>query len=233
MVNAVRRSPYWKDTVIFISWDDWGGFYDHVTPPIVDENGTNNSPIQGFGLRVPGIMISAYAKAGMIDHSILSFDSYATFIEDLFMNGARLDPRALGKPDNRPDVRDALKQVWQVNGTMAPIGNIMNEFDFTQTPLPPLVLSTAIPTDIKATCSTTNTQQCTLPTVSLSWALVRPGSYTYHVTRDMVDLPQCTTTGNKCTDTPGPGAHLYRVYSVNSKGKVSPPSAAAEANVPG
>ncbi len=79
------QSPYWTNTAIFVAWDDWGGFYDHVVPPIVDRNHTPATPIQGFGIRVPGIMISAYAKSGKIDHSVLSFNSYATFIEDIFM----------------------------------------------------------------------------------------------------------------------------------------------------
>ena len=71
MVNAVMQSPYWQNTAIFIAWDDWGGFYDHVVPPNVDYNSTTN-PVQGFGLRVPGLMISAYAQAGYIDNSVLT-----------------------------------------------------------------------------------------------------------------------------------------------------------------
>ncbi len=98
-------------------------------------------------------MISAYAKAGMIDHQVLSFDSYATFIENLFMDRARLDPAALGNPDNRPDIRDALTRVTFPDGQPAQIGNLIKEFDFTQTPLPPLVLSTHIPTGITVTCN--------------------------------------------------------------------------------
>ena len=50
------RSPAWNSTAIFLSWDDWGGFYDHVQPPHVDEN--------GYGLRVPGLVISPYARQG-------------------------------------------------------------------------------------------------------------------------------------------------------------------------
>jgi phospholipase C len=68
LVNAAMRGPEWKSTAIFLSWDDWGGFYDHVTPPRVDEN--------GYGLRVPGLVISPYARGGFIDHQTLSFDAY-------------------------------------------------------------------------------------------------------------------------------------------------------------
>ena len=101
------QSPYWSNTAIFISWDDWGGFYDHVAPPVVDMD-PGKYPVLGFGFRVPGLLISAYAKPGYIDHGVLSSDSYATFFEDLFMGGARLDPVKLGEPDSRPDIRDEL-----------------------------------------------------------------------------------------------------------------------------
>jgi phospholipase C len=231
MVNAVMRSPYWKDTVIFITWDDWGGFYDHVPPPVVDMNDTP-TPVEGYGLRVPGITISAYAKAGTIDHSVLSFDAYATFIEDVFMNGARLDPKALGNPDKRPDIRDALTKVKLPDGSMVPIGNLMDEFDFKQAPLHKLELSTSIPTDITASCGSTNSERCTQPTVNISWNGAAPGRFTYHVKRDGTELPQCVGTATSCTDKPGSGVHLYRAYSVNAKGVSSPLSAAAEINKP-
>ncbi len=123
LVNAVMRSPDWGSTAIFLTWDDWGGFYDHVEPPSVDVN--------GYGLRVPGIVISPYAKRGYIDHQILSFDAYAKFIEDDFLGGQRLDPRTDGRPDPRPDVREK-----------APIlGNLVSDFDFTQKPRQPLILA--------------------------------------------------------------------------------------------
>ncbi len=60
LINAAMKSPDWKSTAIFLAWDDWGGFYDHVVPPRVDEN--------GYGLRVPAIVISPYAKRGYVDH---------------------------------------------------------------------------------------------------------------------------------------------------------------------
>ena len=235
LVNAVMQSQYWANTAIFITWDDWGGFYDHVAPPNVDLNSTKN-PIEGFGLRVPGLLISAYAKPGYIDHGVLSSDSYATLIEDLFAGGARLDPVALGNPDNRPDLRDSVTQVTFPNGTTAPVANLIDEFDFTQTPLPPLVLSTHIPTEITATCAPGGAVACTSAFVTIAWAAVTgphvPGPFTYHIQRDGAELPQCVGTATSCTDAPGSGAHFYRAYSVDSAGVASPVSAAAEADEP-
>jgi len=237
LVNAVMLSPLWKDTAIFIVWDDWGGFYDHVVPPNVDTN-TSSTPVQGFGPRVPGIMISAYARTGMIDHALYSFDSYATFIENIFMGGARLDPAQLGNPDSRPTIRDSLTSVRFIDGHTEPVGDLMNEFDFTQAPRPPLVLPVDIPTGLTALCNPPPniSTSCTLRTVSLSWnAVTGPqvsGPFTYHITRDGIDLPQCLGSATACTDKPGPGVHFYRAFSVDSNNVVSPNSAAAEVDEP-
>ena len=122
IVDAVMRSPDWSSTAIFLAWDDWGGFYDHVVPPKVDVN--------GYGLRVPGLMISPYAKHGYIDHQILSFDAYVKFIEDDFLNGQRLDPKTDGRPDPRLTVRE----------TQSILGDLTKEFDFSQAPRPPMLL---------------------------------------------------------------------------------------------
>jgi phospholipase C len=130
LVNAVMQGPDWSSTAIFLAWDDWGGFYDHVVPPKVD--------INGYGFRVPGIVISPYAKPGYIDHQTLSFDAYAKFIEDRFLGGQRLDPKTDGRADPRPDVRE----------NAAVLGDLYNDFDFTRTPLQPLILPLSPPTDL-------------------------------------------------------------------------------------
>ncbi len=105
LINAAMKSPDWKSTAIFLSWDDWGGFYDHVVPPAVNQN--------GYGLRVPALVISPYARTGFIDHQTLSSDAYLKFIEDDFLAGARLNPATDGRPDPRPDVREDVPAARQ------------------------------------------------------------------------------------------------------------------------
>ncbi len=122
LINALMASPDWNSTAIFLAWDDWGGFYDHVVPPVVDR--------AGFGLRVPGLVISPYAKQSYVDHQILSFDAYTKFIEDDFIDSARLDPATDGRPDPRPDVREDNPI----------LGNLAGDFNFSQTPRPPMFL---------------------------------------------------------------------------------------------
>jgi phospholipase C len=100
-----------------------------VVPPTVD--------INGYGLRVPSIVISPYARKGYIDHQIFSQDAYLKFIEDDFLGGARLNPATDGRPDPRPDVRED-----------EPIlGSLTQDFDFNQPPRPPVLLDTNPPTD--------------------------------------------------------------------------------------
>jgi phospholipase C len=122
VINAAMRGPDWDSTAIFLTWDDWGGFYDHVKPPRVDMN--------GYGIRVPGLVISPWVKSGTIDHQVLSFDAYLKFIEDLYLGGQRLDPKNDGRPDSRPTVRENVHI----------LGNLLKEFDFSQDPNAPLIL---------------------------------------------------------------------------------------------
>ena len=130
LVNSIMRSSNWPSTAIFLTWDDWGGFYDHVLPPVVDVN--------GYGLRVPGIVISPYSKHHYIDHQTLSFDAYLKFIEDDFLKGQRLDPSTDGRPDPRPDVRE----------NAAVLGSLVKDFNFVQRPRAPLLLPTHPKTDL-------------------------------------------------------------------------------------
>jgi phospholipase C len=108
LVNAVMSSPEWNTTAIFIAWDDWGGFYDHVDPPTVDQ--------YGLGIRVPGLVISPYARQGYVDHKTYSFESWLKIVEERF----GVIPMT-GRDNTANDMTDA--------------------FDFTQQPRPPVLLT--------------------------------------------------------------------------------------------
>ena len=108
LINAVMQSPQWSSSAIFISWDDWGGFYDHVAPPPVDQ--------YGFGIRVPGLIISPYARQGFIDHKTYSFESWLRIVEERF----GIAPMQ-ARDNNALDMSDA--------------------FDFSQQPRDPVVFS--------------------------------------------------------------------------------------------
>ena len=106
IVSAIGASPYWKDTAIFVTWDDWGGWYDHVVPPHIDANGA--------GFRVPLLAISPYAKHGYVSHVPLETSSITRYIEEIF----RLP--SLGQRDataNAPDdMFDYSQQVKPLSG---------------------------------------------------------------------------------------------------------------------
>ena len=76
IVNQIMRSKYWKNTAIFLTWDDFGGFYDHVVPPQYD--------FMGLGPRVPLLIISPWTKEGYIDSTEYEFSSVLKFIETVF-----------------------------------------------------------------------------------------------------------------------------------------------------
>ena len=110
-INAVMgNQTEWDHTAIILTWDDWGGFYDHVLPP----KGPN--PYIQYGLRVPAIVISPYAKPGYIDHSFNTFSSLLKFAETL------LHVPALTKSDRTAN-------------------NMLDAFDFSQKPQAPLTLA--------------------------------------------------------------------------------------------
>ena len=126
------------------------------------------------------------------------------------------------------------------DGHMAPIGRLIDEFDFTQAPLPPLILSTHIPTGIVLACGSTdkaNPQTCAGASVHVSWDSVSglhvPGPFTYQLMRDGQPVAACLTAETACADRAVPaGRHIYRVHSIDPNSVASPDSAGAEADVP-
>jgi phospholipase C len=111
-LNAVMNGPLWSSTAVALTWDDWGGFYDHVVP---SHTGQANNLIE-LGFRTPLLMISPYAKAATIDHTQFSTVSILKFVENTF-----------GLPTLSSEDAGA-------NG----LDEMLN---FSQTPLPPLTLT--------------------------------------------------------------------------------------------
>jgi phospholipase C len=122
LVNAVGESPYWKSSVIFIFWDDPGGWYDHVAPKKLDYD--------GLGFRVPLLVVSPYAKKGYVSHASYEHGSLLRFIEDRFGLGrlAATDARA------RSPVADCF-DFGQAPRKFVPIVTKMTERDFERQPL--------------------------------------------------------------------------------------------------
>jgi phospholipase C len=107
IVNAIgSSSTYWQNTVIIIAWDDWGGWYDHVPPPNVIDNGTSWGSGYVYGFRVPMIVISPYAKTAYISKTPHDFGSILKFIENTY-NLPSLgvaDANALDGPNSLSDI---------------------------------------------------------------------------------------------------------------------------------
>ena len=82
VLNAAMQSPQWLTTALFLVWDDWGGFYDHVEPLVV-ERWTDGTPFR-YGHRVPCIVISPYARSGYVSHTLHSHVSLLRFAETIF-----------------------------------------------------------------------------------------------------------------------------------------------------
>jgi uncharacterized protein (TIGR03437 family) len=111
LINAVMMGPQWNTTAIFLSWDDWGGFYDHVYPPQVDQ--------YGLGIRTPGLVISPYSRQNVVDHKTYSFESWLKIVEERFQVNS-----LTARDNNANDMIDA--------------------FDFTQSPRAPVVLAATL-----------------------------------------------------------------------------------------
>jgi phospholipase C len=106
-VNAVMQGPDWNSTAVFLTYDDFGGFYDHVPPPQLD--------VFGLGPRVPLLIISPFAKAGYISHTVYEHSSILKFVETRY-------------------------QLPAITARDGKASDMLDSFDFTQQPQPPLVL---------------------------------------------------------------------------------------------
>jgi phospholipase C len=82
VLNAVMNGPQWESSALFLVWDDWGGFYDHVDPPVV-ERWVDGTPFR-YGYRVPCIVVSPYARPGFVSHTLHSHVSLLRFPETIF-----------------------------------------------------------------------------------------------------------------------------------------------------
>ena len=184
-INAIMQGPLWNSTAIFVVWDDYGGFYDHVPPPARDQF--------SLGPRVPLLIISPYARAGYISHTQYEFASVLKFIEERF---------GLGSLGNRDSTAN----------------DMLDSFDFTQTPLPPLVL---------------NTRSCSLvpPSENFGYQAIGTASpastvlFTNNRTAS-ITISSVSTTGNfaatrGCTNPlviPGGQCHINVTFSPTSPG---------------
>ena len=126
IVNAIGNSAYWSNTAIILTWDDWGGWYDHVPPAALISNGSSWGSGYVYGFRVPLIVLSPYAKPAYISHVNHDFGSILKFIETTF------NLSSLGYAD-------------------VPADNLADIFNFSQTPI---VFRTIPPPSDNATCVT-------------------------------------------------------------------------------
>jgi phospholipase C len=202
LVNSIMRSPCWGSTAVFLSWDDWGGFYDHALPPKIDAN--------GYGLRVPGLLISPYAKTGFIDHQQLSHDAYLKFIEDDFLAGQRLNPATDGRPDKRPDVREEAPG----------LGSLSEDFNFKQAPQQPLLLPAHPPAGPPSKSPGTAQQPPTVKTGAASAVTVNAATLSGTVNPNLGIISNCTieygttaslNSGAPCTTLPEYGETAQNV----------------------
>ncbi len=121
IVNAIGNSQYWSNTAIFITWDDWGGWYDHVAPQVIND-GVSWGSGYVYGFRVPLIVVSPYAKAANISHVKHDFGSILKYIEVNF------GLPSLGYADS-------------------PADDLSDCFDYSQTPIPFQIIGAPLQAD--------------------------------------------------------------------------------------
>ncbi|HYM75784.1 MAG TPA: alkaline phosphatase family protein [Candidatus Dormibacteraeota bacterium] len=169
-INSIMNSSMWNSTVIFLTWDDFGGFYDPVYPPQPD--------YYGLGPRVPMLIISPYARPGYITHTQYEFSSVLKFIERRFN----------------------LTNLTDRDQTAA---NMTDAFNFTQTPLPPLVLQQRTCPDDGAIVSIDNhnadfgSVAVGTTSAALTRTISNTGDKTLNITSILPTVPQYSST-NTC-----------------------------------
>ena len=127
VVSALGNSPYWSHTAIIITWDDWGGWYDHVPPPSIFNS-------YEYGFRVPLIIVSPYAKRAYVSHVTHDFGSVLRFIEEVFKLPS------LDYADSRADDLSDCFDLTQAPPPFTPVVAKLNAQHFLndkRAPLPP------------------------------------------------------------------------------------------------
>jgi hypothetical protein len=215
---------------------------DPVTggPALGLANSKNPAPTPfGYGIRVPALVISPWVKPGSIDHQFLSFDSYLKFVEDIFLNS---QPITDSDPQFRRDllgnqiVRETVKNLIDPrNGGAIPVGDLLNDFDFSQSPLDPLIEPVTIPVQFQASFDSYGTnifplfwQPVTTATNTVPLQLV---NYTVWGTptsgqdyQAVCVLPASTPAAQlKCSDTHAPPG-IERHYVITSTYRIPNPS---------
>jgi phospholipase C len=188
-INAIMQGPQWGSTAIFVTWDDFGGFYDHVPPP--------QTTTYGLGIRVPLIVISPYARPAYISKTVDSFESLLSFAENIF-----------GLPPLLP------------TDTLA--NNMADCFDFSQNPVPPLILQQRTCPAIKVTCPASSGQAG----VSYSSSAAAKGGvspYTFYTFGYSAGSPPPgmaidSLTGAITGVPTTPGTYVYTVEAADSTG---------------
>ncbi len=172
LVNAVMNGPEWGSSAIFITFDDFGGFYDHVDPP---QSNLAGGDLTGLGFRVPLIVISPYAKSGYVSHSVTEFSSFAATVEHNF-----------GLPPIGGPARDAT------------VNDLLDAFNFTQAPSAPMPLPTRICPAAGATPTVTATPTAT---ATLTVTATPTATQTATATATATQTATATATAT-ATDTP-------------------------------
>ncbi len=216
LVNQVMQSPSWQSTAIVITWDDWGGFYDHVAPPKVDA--------YGDGFRVPTLVISPWAKPHYIDHTQYEFGSLLRFAEENFglpTLGAR-DLISNNMMNSFNFTQDPLSSLIEKGNFVAEQQNYVQPLSYqttltdvtpspiptltpvesnslspnpTTTPTPKLFTATLPPTPIPSTSLNPASQQTFVPdqnSVLTPAQTATPNEATTNITSTQIPLPSST-----------------------------------------